>query len=269
MGVVYLPSPVRASSHAEPHAAIVGWLVTYCASTPGVWADDNATVRLDLDNEPQPDALLRIDPAAGGRSRLSADDYIEGGPELIVEVATSSAAIDLHDKLGSYRRNGVREYVVWRVLDRQIDWFVLSDGEYRPLTADSVKMIESACFPDSAWPLMRCCRETWRGCSPNCRTACALLDMRHSSKAWRQDDMPALESDTIIPTAQEDAIINAGIAADPDTPELADEWFGRAWPASKVVPHIVERSRRVRAKQKGPTKATPSAFDSGPSSSSA
>ena len=146
-GVVYMPSPVRASSHAEPHAAILWWLGTYSASTPGVRVADNATVRLDLDNEPQPDAVLRIDPEAGGGSRLSADDYIEGAPELIVEIAASSAAIDLHDKLRAYRRNGVREYVVWRALDRQIDWFVLSDGEYRPLTANSAGVIESLVFP--------------------------------------------------------------------------------------------------------------------------
>lgn len=146
-GVVYMPSPVRASSHAEPHAAILWWLGTYSASTPRVRVADNATVRLDLDNEPQPDAVLRIDPEAGGRSRLSADDYIEGAPELIVEIAASSTAIDLHDKLRAYRRNGVQEYVVWRVLDREIDWFVLTDGEYRPLTADPAGMIESRVFP--------------------------------------------------------------------------------------------------------------------------
>ena len=65
--------------------------------------------------------------------------------------------------------------------------------------------------------------------------------------------MPPRESDTIIPTPQEDAIINAGIAADPDTPELTDELFRRARPASEVVPHIVERSRCVRGKQKRTT----------------
>ena len=146
-GVVYMPSPVRAASHAEPHAAMLGWLGTYSASTPRVRVADNATVRLDLDNEPQPDALLRIDPEAGGRSRLSADDYVEGVPELIVEIAASSAAIDLHDKLRAYRRNGVQEYVVWRVLDRQIDWFVLSDDEYRPLSTDPAGMLESRAFP--------------------------------------------------------------------------------------------------------------------------
>ena len=146
-GVVYLPSPVRVASHAEPHAAILGWLVTYSASTPGVRAADNATVRLDLDNEPQPDALLRIVPAAGGRAIMSADDYIDGAPELIIEIAASSAAIDLHDKLRAYRRNGVQEYVVWRVLERQIDWFVLSDGEYRPLPMNPAGMFESLVFP--------------------------------------------------------------------------------------------------------------------------
>ena len=66
--------------------------------------------------------------------------------------------------------------------------------------------------------------------------------------------MPSLESDTGIPTPQEDAIINAGIAADPDASELADVWFRGARPASEIVPHIVERSHRVRGKQKGPTK---------------
>ena len=146
-GVVYMPSPVRASSHAEPHAAILWWLGTYSVSTPGVRVADNATVRLDPDNEPQPDAVLRIDPEAGGRSGLSADDYLEGAPELIVEIAASSAAIDLHDKLQAYRRNGVQEYVVWRVLDRQIDWFVLSDGEYHPLNGNTAGTIESRVFP--------------------------------------------------------------------------------------------------------------------------
>ncbi len=117
----------------------------------------NATVRLDLDNQPQPDALLRIDSAAGGQSRLSTDDCIEGAPELIVEVAASSAAYDLHDKLRAYRRSGVREYVVWRVPDRQLDWFVLADDEYQPLAADASGVLRSQVFPglrlDVAAPL--------------------------------------------------------------------------------------------------------------------
>src|SRR5438477_2413168 len=108
---------------------------------------DNATVRLDLDNEPQPDATLRIAPEAGGRSRISEDDYIEGAPELIVEIAASSASYDLHDKLHAYRRNGVQEYLVWRVRDQQIDWFVLTEGEYLPAIPDESGVIHSQVFP--------------------------------------------------------------------------------------------------------------------------
>ena len=146
-GVVHMPSPVHFAGHAEPHLAILTWMGTYCAFTPGVRAADNATIRLDLDNEPQPDALLRIEPQAGGRSRLSEDDYVEGAPELIVEIAASSAAYDLHDKLRAYRRNGVQEYLVWRVYEKQLDWFVLIEDEYRPLTPDNFGLIHSRVFP--------------------------------------------------------------------------------------------------------------------------
>ena len=146
-GVVYMPSPVGFASHGEPHAAILGVLFHYCAFTPGVSVGDNATVRLDLDNEPQPDVLLRVDSEAGGRSRLSDDDYVEGPPELIVEIAASSASIDLHDKLRAYRRNGVQEYVVWRTQEQRIDWFALTDGEYRPLAADDAGVVRSRVFP--------------------------------------------------------------------------------------------------------------------------
>ena len=117
-----MPSPVRAASHGAANAALAGWPYVYCAATPHVSVLDNATVRLDRDNEPQPDALLRIDAAAGGQSTLSADDYVEGAPELVVEVAGSSAAYDMHDKRNVYRRCGVLEYIVWRVHDQAVDW---------------------------------------------------------------------------------------------------------------------------------------------------
>ena len=121
-GVVHVPSPVRAT-HAEKHGDLLAWLRVYSASTPGVSVLDNATVRLDRDNEPQPDVLMRIESPAIGQSQLDGDDYVTGAPELVVEVAASSAAYDLHDKLHAYRRNGVLEYLVWRVYDRTFDWF--------------------------------------------------------------------------------------------------------------------------------------------------
>jgi len=146
-GVVYVPSPVRHRHHGAPHALLVSWLGQYIAGTPGVEISDNSTVRLDLDNEPQPDALLFIDPACGGQTHVSSDGYIEGSPELVAEVASSSVSYDLHAKLHAYRRNGVREYIVWRVLDQAIDWFVLRAGQYEPLPVDANGLLRSEVFP--------------------------------------------------------------------------------------------------------------------------
>ena len=129
-GVVYMPSPVRFNKHSEPHGYIVAWLGTYKLQTPFVAFGNDATVRLDMDNEPQPDALLRLEPEVGGTSKVSADDYIEGPPELVVEIAASTVSYDLHDKLRAYRRNAVKEYLVWRVEDKAFDWFVLDEGRY-------------------------------------------------------------------------------------------------------------------------------------------
>lgn len=142
--VVYMGSPVRIT-HGTPHAAMMGRLYTYWIATPGVGLADNTTVRLDADNEPQPDALLRIE--VGGQTNISEDGYVEGAPEFIAEIAASSASYDLRDKLKVYRRNQVQEYLVWKVYDRKIDWFRLREGEYVSLAADEAGIIKSEIFP--------------------------------------------------------------------------------------------------------------------------
>ena len=146
-GVVYVPSPVRHRQHGSPHAHLISWLFQYTANTPGVEVGDNSSVRLDLDNEPQPDALLFIDPTRGGQVRISDDGIIEGAPELVAEVASSSVSYDLHAKLHVYRRNGVCEYIVWRVLEQEIDWFVLRDGQYERMPRDAQGLVRSEVFP--------------------------------------------------------------------------------------------------------------------------
>ncbi|MEH1767878.1 Uma2 family endonuclease [Nostoc sp.] len=147
-GIVYImPAALRFQSHGQPHGWIIGWLVAYEAATPGVALGVEPTVRLDLDNEPQPDVVLLILPEAGGQTRLSEDDYIEGAPELVVEIAASSAAIDLHGKKQAYRRNGVKEYIVWQVLDQKLTWFSLEQGEYLELVPDNEGVLQSRVFP--------------------------------------------------------------------------------------------------------------------------
>jgi len=143
-GVVYVASPVRAF-HGVPHADLVTWLGVYRTATPGVSVADNTTTRLDLDNEPQPDALLRIE--TGGMSIISEDGYIEGTPELVAEIATSSAAIDLGAKRNAYRRNGVKEYLVWQTFENQFNWFRLQAEEFVLIEPDAAGVIRSSTFP--------------------------------------------------------------------------------------------------------------------------
>ena len=155
-GVVYMPSPVRIDLHGRPHAQIMAWLGAYWIATPGVDLADNSTVYLDSNNEPQPDALLRIEPAQGGRSRIINKGYVEGAPELIVEVAPiqsgfkatgTSADYDLQDKLEVYQRCSVQEYIVWQTQEERLDWFQLVNGKYVAFTPNAEGVIESQIFP--------------------------------------------------------------------------------------------------------------------------
>ena len=141
-GVVYLPSPVKIPDHARPQAIAIEWLVAYALGRIGIEWCPPGTVLLDDQNEPEPDAMLyRLRP---GRFE---DGYLLGAPELAVEIANSSVSRDLHQKKRAYERNGVLEYIVWRVQDAAIDWFELRDGAYVRREPDDAGIIESTVFP--------------------------------------------------------------------------------------------------------------------------
>ena len=146
-GEVHMPSPVKQKQHSGPHFDLNGLLWTYKVNTAGVTGGDIATVRLDMDNEPQPDGLLYVEPEFGGKVRIDEDDFIHGGPELAAEVSSSSVSIDLGKKFQVYRRNEVQEYIVWRVLDRAIDWFYWHEGNYVRLETTAVGIYKSRVFP--------------------------------------------------------------------------------------------------------------------------
>lgn len=146
-GVVYMAAAVRAEEHATPHAAVMFWLTNYWARTAGTRACDNASIRLDMDNMPQPDALLMIEADCGGHATIDADGYITGGPELVCEVAASTVSMDRNTKLRQYRSNGVREYVLWRVEQDALDWFVLRGGQYDQVGPGADGLHRSEVFP--------------------------------------------------------------------------------------------------------------------------
>ncbi|REJ89375.1 MAG: Uma2 family endonuclease [Planctomycetota bacterium] len=146
-GIVSMSASVRRKAHGRPHSHMIGWLVGYESETPGVEAGDNSTLQVGPDSDPQPDAYLLILPEHGGQCRFTEDDYIEGGPEFIAEVSSSSISRDLNKKLPLYRDNGVQEYVVWKTEEREMLWFRLEEGDYVRASPDDDGIFRSSVFP--------------------------------------------------------------------------------------------------------------------------
>ncbi len=143
-GEVYLPSPLSLS-HGSQDSLVNYWLRHYAASTPGCGAYTQPTW-LMLRDAPQPDCCLRILPEYGGQSS-SERGLGSGAPELIVEVAVSSAARDLGPKLRLYRAAGVQEYITLLVEPSQLIWRRLVAGSYSTLDPGSDGILRSAVFP--------------------------------------------------------------------------------------------------------------------------
>lgn len=111
----------------------IGYLLgTYRRATPGIQVTHNASAILGEKSEPQPDLAMRILPEYGGQSRTTANDYLEGAPELVVEIAHSRRGLAMHAKRDDYKRNGVIEYLVLLVEEREVRWFYFPDDEIRP-----------------------------------------------------------------------------------------------------------------------------------------
>ena len=145
-GVVYFRIKTTAT-RAEANAAMVGLIGLYSSNTLGTSFVLHVSLMIDKKSEAQPDAVLRIKENYGGKSWINDRDYLEGAPELVVEIASSSASYDLHDKLEMYEQKGVQEYIVWRVLDKQIDWFGLEKEKYKKFVRNKQGIIESKVFP--------------------------------------------------------------------------------------------------------------------------
>ena len=142
-GTVYMASPQRIP-HSTYEIQLSTLLGLYWLSTPGVQPAHNQTVILGPRSEPQPDLLLRVLPELGGNTRTE-DEYVYGGPELIIEIAHSTVAIDLHQKKDDYERCGVAEYVVVCLEERQVCWFDLAGGRTRKIPPDGI--LRSKRFP--------------------------------------------------------------------------------------------------------------------------
>lgn len=142
-GTVFMASPQRLP-HGKYVSRLASLLNLYEMQTPGVETAVDSTVILSEESEPRPDLFLRVLPEYGGRTATD-DLYLTGPPELVIEIAHSTVAIDLHDKKADYERSRIAEYVVVCVEEQRVYWFDLATGRQKKLPADGI--LRSRMFP--------------------------------------------------------------------------------------------------------------------------
>jgi Uma2 family endonuclease len=144
-GVVFMP-PMPGSDHGDTNMPVAFWLGLYLRSTPGIRGNINSSTVLNESNEVQPDCSLRILAEHGGQTR-TIPEWIEGAPELIVEIARSSRSIDLGRKLEEYRKAGVRDYVVVAIDPNEVFWYVRRGDQLVRLSPGEDGIYRSEAFP--------------------------------------------------------------------------------------------------------------------------
>ena len=144
--VVFMPSPKK-RQHSTRHSLLSGWLLRYEEATPGVRFLLGITVLLGPFGEPEPDGIMILLPEEGGRTHWTADDYLEGAPELGVEATSSTEAYDLHAKTDDYERAGVQEYLVLAVRQARAFWFANRNGKFVELPPGPDGIQRSEVFP--------------------------------------------------------------------------------------------------------------------------
>lgn len=150
-GEVFMPAAaVTADFHARPHAHLMTWLGTYAGHTSGVDVLNDPTIRLGRKSGPQPDGCLAVLPSHGGRVSTSPEGYYVGAPELVVEISGSTVGRDLTRKLAIYREHEVREYLVYRSYDGELDAFVLAGPDFERRSVGGDGIYRSVAFP-GAW----------------------------------------------------------------------------------------------------------------------
>jgi Uma2 family endonuclease len=122
------------------------WLGSYEEQTPGVEVLVDSTVILGPKSEVQPDAILRLLPEFGGRSRII-ENYVHQAPEFVLEVSKATRYHDLGPKLKIYELADVLEYVVIAIDPDEIRWFRLEKGVMTEQSAGTDSLYRSSVFP--------------------------------------------------------------------------------------------------------------------------
>lgn len=144
-GKVSIKTPPISLDHSDPHSLVIWCLMTYRMGTPGVRSLNETTTHIDGDNDFQPDTGLFVEPGCGGQTRY-AGKYLEGAPELVVEIAETTVRKDLGSKLEVYRRAGVLEYFDWETRAQTIHCLNNRAGQFEPAPIDDC-VFKSRAFP--------------------------------------------------------------------------------------------------------------------------
>ena len=149
----------NAGGHAGPHLDFGTAIGLYRWSTPGVAGGIDQTARLAESGEAQPDLFLRIRLDHGGRvgtwnlvdgEQVPAGDdgdYLDAGPEFVLEVSRSSLGRDRGPKRRDYVRGGVREYVIADVRGRRLIRYDLVENPDEPTPAPPDGVLKSRAMP--------------------------------------------------------------------------------------------------------------------------
>ena len=145
-GVVRFPVPASFRKCSEARFDLIGWCAYYTAYTPGLKGSAHGHIRFDEQNILQPTATVFVNPVLGGQVRISADDYLEGVPEWILEVGFDSLA-RICQKLGVYQDHGVREVLIAHLAKQSFYRFGAQDGRFELLETSCEGILRSEVYP--------------------------------------------------------------------------------------------------------------------------
>jgi Uma2 family endonuclease len=140
---------VRDSPAVPTHGLVVTWLARLLGDFTekldfGLVLGATVTVRLSAYNAPEPDIFV----ISKKRQKIMKENYVEGPPDLCVEVVSkSSRKYDRGRKFVLYAEHGVREY--W-IIDPQritVEFFENRAGEFVPIEADELGRLHSKVLP--------------------------------------------------------------------------------------------------------------------------
>jgi hypothetical protein len=146
-GIVYLKIPKPVRLRRRPRLSLSVWLGAYEAETEGVQIAMHATNILIDRNETHPYQTVIVDPALGGRTSINADDFVEGGAELLVEIAERSCSLPYHKKFEQYQKANVREYIIVNLESRNFNWFTNTANGFQPIKPNADGIMKSRVLP--------------------------------------------------------------------------------------------------------------------------